>query len=75
MRAKSLLPICGALFLWIVASCETPSSKGADVPCRCGTPMADFEGCAHPTCMNGHRNPANPDCVCGTIEIPHPKGN
>jgi hypothetical protein len=32
--------------------------------------MGELEGCAHPLCMAGKNNPANPKCVCGTIEIP-----
>jgi hypothetical protein len=35
--------------------------------------MADVEGCAHHACLSGHRNPDNPDCVCGTLTIPKSK--
>jgi hypothetical protein len=42
----------------------------ADIPCTCGQPEADLEGCAHPKCLAGERNPDNPDCVCGTLTIP-----
>ena len=41
-----------------------------DIPCTCGQPATDIEGCAHPNCLAGERNPDNPDCVCGTLSIP-----
>ena len=56
-----------ALLLPLPAACITPAP---DVPCRCGTPMGDLEGCVHPLCREGPSNPDNPDCVCGTLEIP-----
>jgi hypothetical protein len=55
------------------SSCKSSDADAKAVPCRCGTPMADFEGCAHPTCRAGKTNHANPDCVCGTLEIPATK--
>lgn len=55
------------------SSCKSSDAEAKAVPCRCGTPMADFEGCAHPTCREGKTNPANPECVCGTLEIPATK--
>jgi hypothetical protein len=55
-----------ALLLVLPISCKSTSTE---VPCTCGTPMGDLEGCAHPLCVAGKHNPANPDCVCGTIEI------
>jgi len=42
----------------------------SDSPCTCGQPAADIEGCAHPKCLAGERNPDNPDCICGTLSIP-----
>lgn len=59
-----------ALMLALSPSCK---STADDVPCTCGTPMADLEGCAHKSCMEGRNNPDNPDCVCGKIEIPQKK--
>lgn len=56
-----------ALLLALPTSCITPAN---DVPCCCGTPMGDLEGCAHQLCMEGKSNPDNPECVCGTLEIP-----
>jgi hypothetical protein len=46
-------------------------SAAADVPCTCGDPLTDLEGCAHPDCIAGRTNPNNPQCVCGVLEIPH----
>jgi len=57
-----------ALILLPVA-CRGTQSSG-DIPCTCGSPEADFEGCAHPKCLAGENNPDNPDCVCGTLSIP-----
>jgi hypothetical protein len=53
------------------SSCKSPSSE--DVPCTCGTPMGDLEGCGHASCRDGKSNPDNPQCVCGNLEIPNPK--
>ena len=53
-------------------SCKSTHS---DAPCVCGTAMGDLEGCTHPLCMAGKHNPANPDCVCGKLEIPAAKKN
>ena len=41
-----------------------------EVPCTCGDPVADLEGCAHAQCLQGKLNPDNPSCVCGTLSIP-----
>jgi len=68
MMLRTLL--LAALFLPLSSSCR---SVATDIPCRCGTPMGDLEGCAHPDCIAGRNNPDNPDCVCGTIEIPAAK--
>jgi hypothetical protein len=61
-----------ALLATLPLACRSNSSS-ADVPCRCGTELGDLEGCAHPACMAGKNNPDNPNCVCGTIEIPATK--
>ncbi len=49
---------------------EWPPVAAPEVPCTCGTPEAAMLGCAHPTCLAGKNNYANPDCVCGTFAIP-----
>ena len=56
-----------ALLVVPPTSCKSPER---DLPCTCGTPEGDMEGCTHPQCRDGHANPDNPKCVCGTIEIP-----
>jgi len=51
--------------------CRSNDAAANDaVPCTCGQPMANMEGCAHPQCVHGERNPDNPDCVCGSLTIP-----
>ena len=60
--------------LVLLALCVVPlacrsSGASAEVPCTCGQPAADIEGCAHAACLRGQRNPANPDCVCGPLTI------
>lgn len=72
MNTKILLPLFAALLLALVPACK---STHEDIPCTCGTPMADVEGCAHPSCLAGEANPDNPDCVCGKLEIPQGKKN
>ncbi len=71
------LPMNECLLARLLVSClamlsfacrATPSA--AAVPCTCGTPQADIEGCAHATCLAGATNPDNPDCVCGTLSFP-----
>jgi len=61
--------------LAVLAFCSVPlacraSAPQYEVPCICGQPAADIEGCAHHACLSGHRNPDNPDCVCGSLSIP-----
>jgi hypothetical protein len=66
LRARWLL----ALLLLPLACKSSKSSAGAeDIPCTCGTPEADMEGCAHALCLAGKTNPENPDCVCGGLSI------
>jgi len=60
-----------ALLLPLSTACKSTPSE--DLPCVCGTPMGDLEGCTHPLCLAGRNNPDNPDCVCGTLEIPAAK--
>lgn len=68
------MKIAVILILGMIAtlnSCKGPSSKAeaSATRCLCGTPEADFEGCANPMCMKGERNPDNPDCVCGPMKM------
>jgi hypothetical protein len=68
------MKIAALLLLGMIASlnsCKGPSSKAeaSAVCCTCGTPKADFEGCAHPMCLRGERNPDNPECVCGPMKM------
>ncbi len=65
LRALALSVIC-----LLPLGCRSASEEHADVPCTCGSPVADIEGCAHPSCLEGERNPDNPDCVCGSLTIP-----
>jgi hypothetical protein len=69
-----LMKIVALLLLGMIASlnsCKGHSSKvkSPAVSCTCGTPKADFEGCAHPLCVRGERNPDNHDCVCGPMKM------
>lgn len=66
---KHLLPLLLACAIGLPLACRS-SAPAADLPCICGTPEADMQGCPHSTCMHGERNPANPDCVCGSLSIP-----
>ena len=70
MPTHTRLFVAAALLLVLPIACRSPK---ADVPCRCGTELAELEGCAHAGCRDGRSNPENPDCVCGTIEIPTAK--
>ena len=70
---KTALFVMIALLGTLPMSCKSPST--ADVPCTCGTPMADLDGCQCSLCREGKNNPANPDCVCGKLDIPNAKKN
>jgi len=68
------MKIAALLLLGMIASlnsCKGHSSRvrSPAVACTCGTPKADFEGCAHPLCVRGERNPDNHDCVCGPMKM------
>ena len=66
--------LLAALLVALPSSCKSSGSDdAAAVPCRCGTAEADLEGCAHAACRAGRTNPDNPDCVCGTLDIPATK--
>jgi hypothetical protein len=65
--ASSLL-LTLALF---ATGCRTKDhSQETDFPCICGAPDAAVYGCLHPLCINDERNPDNPDCNCGELNIP-----
>ena len=64
LRTLALLVIC-----LLPLGCRSSGSRN-EVPCTCGTPATDMEGCAHHSCVMGKRNPDNPDCVCGALSIP-----
>ncbi len=64
LLALSLLTLAG-----LPLACKS-SASSAQVPCTCGTPQADIHGCAHPACLAGKTNAANPECVCGSLTIP-----
>jgi hypothetical protein len=70
---KLLQTLAVLVFCVVPLACRS-ADKSHDAshsaPCTCGQPEADMEGCAHDACMHGQRNPANPDCVCGTLSIP-----
>ena len=70
---KTLSALLLATFL--VALPSACKSNEPDVPCVCGTQLGDLEGCAHASCRAGKPNPANPNCVCGQLEIPGEKKN
>lgn len=57
------------LFISVPLGCRSNAPQ-QDVPCTCGQPAADIEGCAHHLCLKGQRNPDNPDCICGSLTIP-----
>lgn len=69
MKRVALLVFC----VLPLACRSTPTAAKDEVPCTCGQPVADVEGCAHEACAHGKRNPDNPDCVCGTLTIPKSK--
>jgi hypothetical protein len=67
-----LLPILLLGVLATLSSCKSSGESAAQANaerCICGTPEGDFEGCPHPLCVRGERNPDNPDCVCGSMKI------
>ena len=66
LRSLALLAICV-----VPLSCRSNEAREeVVVPCVCGDPVEDMQGCAHPQCLHGERNPANLDCVCGGLSIP-----
>jgi hypothetical protein len=80
---KNHLPTALALLAALFCASLGCKSRGAApehapadlsaLPCTCGTPEADLEGCAHWLCLEGQNNPENPDCVCGSLSLPQPQ--
>jgi len=70
-KKMKLLPALLLTLSAVLAGCESSSRPAPDATaaCTCGTPMAAFEGCAHPLCIQGKTNPDNPECVCGRLEL------
>jgi hypothetical protein len=66
---KPLQTLALSLICLLPLGCRS-SAVEDEVPCTCGEPVADIEGCAHLSCLRGERNPDNPDCVCGSLTIP-----
>lgn len=65
-----LIPTLLVAALATLAGCRANDPDPEATPaCTCGTPMADFDGCAHPLCLSGEGNAENPDCVCGRLEL------
>lgn len=69
MKYAQIVLLAGLALAGACKSTSSTSANSAEIPCTCGQPDADFEGCACPSCSNGVRNPDNPDCVCGPLNI------
>ena len=55
----------------LATGCRTNENRQeVEFPCTCGTPEAAIEQCLHPLCANEENNPDNPDCSCGTLNLP-----
>jgi len=65
---KKLFPFLLAVGCLLPSGCRS-ASHADEMPCTCGTPEADMQGCLH-SCANGERNKDNADCVCGNLSIP-----
>jgi hypothetical protein len=63
--SRALLAALACVPLACKSTPDTP-----ELPCTCGTPAADLDGCVNPICSAGKTNPNNPDCVCGQLSIP-----
>ena len=73
MSTKAATRLLFSLLLILSPLACRSSSSLREVPCTCGTPKADMQGCAHATCLAGKQNPDNPECVCGALSIPKSK--
>ena len=69
MKLFVIVLLCTAGALGACKSAGESAAQAAAQRCTCGTPEADFEGCTHPLCLKGERNPDNPECVCGPMKI------
>jgi hypothetical protein len=73
MKSIAFLLIAGVLAS--APACKSHSTTDAlspadaTIPCTCGTPEAQIDGCANPICLSGKTNPDNPNCVCGNLTI------
>ncbi len=72
MKTLSAL-LLSTVLLALPSACR--STPQHDVPCVCGTALGDLEGCENSYCRDGKTNPDNPNCVCGSIEVPKAKKN
>jgi len=57
-----------------LAACKTDSQPEDNQPvsgaeCICGQPEAAILGCPNELCLQGLRNPGNPDCICEPLTI------
>lgn len=69
MKFVVIVLLCTAGVLGACNSSGDSKASAAAQRCTCGTPEADFEGCTHPMCLKGERNPDNPECVCGPMKM------
>jgi len=70
MKNRLRLALLPALLCLLPLGCRSSSPAPAhQLACTCGTPEADLQGCPNASCLQGKRNPDNPDCVCGTLTI------
>jgi hypothetical protein len=69
MKFAVILLLGAIVALAACKSSDNAAATAAAQRCTCGTPAADFEGCSHPLCLKGERNPDNPDCVCGPMKL------
>lgn len=70
--SASALALAATLALLVGCKSDDPPTVEVDlteVECICGTEMEAVDGCACPLCVTGKRNPDNPDCVCGPIDV------
>ena len=67
---RLITPLLGIALLVATSACkstEHTSFTDDTLPCICGTPEADFDGCHCTDCCHGDGSSENPDCVCGPL--------
>ena len=69
MKYAQIVLLAGLALAGACKSTSSASVETNDIPCTCGQPEADFDGCANATCAKGMRNPDKPDCVCGPLDM------